>query len=68
MNMKNSHMRVLWFVNTPFPAVNKYLGKEESMGTGWWMKATMNEMVNCENIKIGVAWASNQVQEFDRFE
>jgi glycosyltransferase involved in cell wall biosynthesis len=68
MQVRNSPIRVLWFVNTPFPAVNKYLGKQESMGTGWWMKTTMNEMVNCKNVEIGVAWASNEIQEYDRFE
>ncbi|BAV33915.1 glycosyl transferase group 1 [Sulfuricaulis limicola] len=59
----------MWFVNTPFPAVNKRLGKKESLGTGWWMKTTMNAMANCEMIgKIGIVWASNEIREFERFE
>lgn len=69
MRPKNTPIRVLWFVNTPFPAVNKFLGKKESLATGWWMKTTMNEMDNCENIeKIGVVWASNEIQEYHQFE
>ena len=66
--MKNTPIRVLWFVNTPFPAVNKYLGKPEYAGTGWWMKATINEIVKHDDIIVGVAWASNQIQKYERFE
>ena len=61
-------IRVLWFVNAPFPAVNKRLGKPEYVGTGSWLRATVIEMVKCNNLQIGIAWASDGVQQYEQFE
>lgn len=68
MPEKNAPMRVLWFVNTAFPAMDRHLGKEEYLGTGWWVKATANEMAKLEGLEIGVAWASSEVRKYERFE
>jgi glycosyltransferase involved in cell wall biosynthesis len=44
-------IRVLWFVNAPFPAVDAYLGKPEYVGTGSWLKASLIEMVKFEKFE-----------------
>jgi len=61
-------MRVLWFVNASFPAVDKRLGRPEYVGTGWWMKATLVEMVKRESLEIAIAWASDGIQKFEKFQ
>jgi glycosyltransferase involved in cell wall biosynthesis len=38
------------------------------VGTGWWMKATVIEMEKFENLEIGIAWASDDIREYKRFE
>lgn len=60
-------IRVLWFVNSSFPAVDKYLGRPEYVGTGSWMKATIIEMAKVESIEIGVVWASDELQKYEKF-
>lgn len=68
MPSKNGPIRVLWFVNSAFPAVDKHLGKPEYVGTGWWMKATMVEMAKRESLEIGVVWASDAIQKYEKFQ
>lgn len=67
MSSRSTPIRALWFVNSSFPAVDKHLGKPEYMGTGWWMKATVIEMGKCENLEIGIAWASDEIQKYEKF-
>lgn len=68
MSIRNIPIRVLWFVNSPFPAVDKHLGRHEYVGTGWWMKSALAGMVKCENLEIGVAWASDEIRKYGKFE
>lgn len=68
MSQKNNPIRALWLVNTAFPAVDKYLGRPEYVGTGSWMKATMVEMVKRESLEIGIVWASDSVRKYEKFE
>lgn len=68
MSSRSSRIRVLWFVNTSFPAVDKYLGKPVYVGTGWWMKSTIVEMAKVESLEIGIVWASDGIQKYEKFE
>ncbi|MDH5189876.1 MAG: glycosyltransferase family 4 protein [Gammaproteobacteria bacterium] len=67
MSLSHSTIRVLWFVNASFPAVDSYLGRTEYIGTGSWLKATVSEMVKCENIEIGIVWASDDIHNYEKF-
>lgn len=68
MSLRSSPIRVLWFVNSSFPAVDQYLGKPEYVGTGSWMKATIIEMAKRESLNIGIVWASDEVQKYEKFD
>jgi len=68
MSSRSSPIRVLWFVNSSFPAVDKYLGKPEYVGTGSWLKATIAEMVKVASLEIGIVWASDGIQKYEKFE
>lgn len=67
MSTRSGAIRVLWFVNSSFPAVDRHLGKSEYVGTGWWMKTMLAEIDKHDNLKIGIAWASDGITEYQTF-
>ncbi len=54
-------MKVLWFVNSCFPAVSSHM-KTTPTGYGWWMVALADELAN-RNISLGIAWASPTISK-----
>ena len=55
-------MKVLWFVNTPFPVVSKHLGIGEEV-RGGWMPSLAESLQNIDGIELAIAWASASVKE-----
>jgi glycosyltransferase involved in cell wall biosynthesis len=50
-------VKVLWFVNVPFPPVDQALPPGRPFaGSGWWMSALLNGIRQRGNINIHVAW------------
>lgn len=68
MGENNKKIKILWFVNTAFPAVEKYLGREQYLGTGWWMKATIEKLCQRDDVEIAVAWASDDIQQYEKIQ
>lgn len=60
-------MRVLWFVNIPFPEVQKRLGSPAG-GSGWWMVNLAEEMKRNDDIELGVVHFSHEYRRSDEFE
>ena len=60
-------MRILWFVNIPFPAVCENL-KINASASGWWMIAAAEDLLRHSEIKLGVAWASPCLSKTVEFE
>ena len=61
-------MRILWFVNSPIRAINGFLGQAAYLDSGSWMEATIDEIVKCKNLKLGVVWASDSIRKYEKFE
>ena len=68
MDENNKKIKILWFVNTAFPAVEKYLGRDQNLGTGWWMKATIKQLCKRDNVEIAVAWASDEIHHYEEIQ
>jgi len=50
-------VKVLWFVNVPFPPVDQALPPGRPFaGSGWWMSALLNGIRQRGNVEIHVAW------------
>ena len=61
-------MRVLWFVNSSFPAVCERLGLSDYGENGWWLIAPGLALGQRDELELGVAWASPQVAHYEEFE
>jgi glycosyltransferase involved in cell wall biosynthesis len=50
-------VKVLWFVNVPFPPVDRALqGEQPFTGSGWWMAALLAAVRQTGEIDMHVAW------------
>jgi L-malate glycosyltransferase len=47
-------MKVLWFVNAPFPALQHHLGLS-SKGVGWWMSSLAKALCQVSCVRLGIA-------------
>jgi glycosyltransferase involved in cell wall biosynthesis len=61
-------MRILWFVNSAFPAVRERLGLSDDGENGWWMIVLGLALTQRDDLELGVAWASPQVTDYEEFE
>jgi len=57
-------MRVLWFTNFPMPAVDRRTGKS-TRGSGYWMRALIEELRTRPDIELGVATIYPRVPPLD---
>lgn len=53
-------MKVLWFVNTPFPAVTAHLGITNNV-RGGWMPSLADNLQSIDGFELAIAWASARV-------
>ncbi len=60
-------MRVLWFVNIPFPEVQKRMGRPAG-GSGWWMVNLAEQIRQCGEIELGIAHFSHKYRKSEEFE
>lgn len=60
-------MRVLWFVNIPFPFVSEYLGLEKGI-RGGWLPSLAQEVVRHGEIELGIAYACKRVGDIERLQ
>lgn len=62
-------MRVLWFVNAPFPAVLQHLGLSSAGQKAWWMPALADQLALHSQTDLAVVWVSPMLSHeivFDR--
>ena len=51
-------MRVLWFTNDPMPAVDRRMGKDPNIGSGYWMPSLLEKLAQAPDVQIEVATVS----------
>lgn len=59
-------MRILWFVNTPFPAVCKHFAFP-APAKGWWLVSMAEALCKTDTVELAVAWVSSTVSHFSEF-
>ncbi|MBW1699631.1 MAG: glycosyltransferase [Deltaproteobacteria bacterium] len=60
-------MRVLWFVNSSFPAMRKRMGISDYNQHGWWMNILASALTTQEDFSLGVVWANSEVEWLEKF-
>lgn len=62
-------MKILWITNTLFPEVSeKLMGKGELRGSGGWMLASAEKLVQQDGVKLCVASVSSLVKQLEVIE
>lgn len=57
-------MKILWITNTIFPeAESKLLGKKELCGSGGWMLASAEALINHKDVELNIATVSTLVHD-----